>query len=451
MIAVRESLSARSSLPWLGLIVLACSSLKPPRAADAPRAPFEALIVAGGGDGATCFAHDAAAAEQALSTSSILRLGPDDRERLIAALAGTSEPLLAYYTGHGMTGRNGETIGASAWLLSGSEQATPIGSLLESARSPAWLVLLSASCYSAWTDVSKASVPTSIISTSSEVTYDEPTVPNPHMTRICSAPSTLGTVLAEALAGAADFDVDCLVTDDELARYVNQRTKDWRSQQRPRMHVSRNGVQALPVARAPNARCLAHLAGWRERASELGEPLRQAFFEQLDLAQGLAVKLPSMAARYYVTPSSSQELEQAARRHGLVPFPGTPAVARELAPIARFTKIFELTLEQGLLRAKELTTGEESTRPVSLASDLEAALPGCGAVESVQGSTLHVRFDGSPPAHTVSAREVRFRAGEGAPIPCGALVGNCFRVSVPADEQVYEGDPIDCSQQEDRR
>jgi len=442
---------AGNSLRWLGFVALACSSLKSPRAADAPRAPFQALIVAGGGDGATCFEHDAAAAEQALSTSSILRLGPDDRKQLTAALANTREPLLAYYAGHGMTGRNGETIGASAWLLGGRDQATPIGSLLESARSPAWLVLLSASCYSAWTDVSRASVPASIISTSAEVTYDEPTVPDPSRTRACSAPSTLGTLLAEALAGAADVDADCLVADEELARYVNQRTQDWPTTRRPSLHVSRNATQALPVARAPNARCLTHLARWRERASELQGPLRESFFEQLDLARGLTIKLPSSSARYYVTTSSSHELEQAAKRRGLAPFPATLAVARELAPVARFTKIFELTLQEGRLDAKELTTGEASTRPVSTPSELEAALPGCGTVESVQGSALHVRFDGSPPAHRVSARGVRFRAREGAPIPCGALVGNCFRVSVPAEQKVYEGDPIDCSPPEDER
>lgn len=424
-------------------VAVTCAALEALSCASRDRGPFVALA-ASGESRSLCFEQDADAAAEVLKTSTVLRFEADEQARFLEVFKEIRAPLFAYYAGHGTTGLRGETLGSSAWVF--AQGATPpiaMRSILSGVTAP-WIVILSASCFSAWTDVSRASVPASIISTSKDRTFEEPNAP---VGSTCSKPSALGGVIVAALAGAADANADCLIMDEELAEYVNRQTMSWPRERRPELRVSRNTSRPLPVARLSHVECERSFDRMLHYASSLGGNFGQALRAQIALARGESVALPVAAERYYVPVTApSPALEAAAARRGLRAFPGDLRAARAIARLASFTQLFELELLPNALRVTNPTTGETRLNPTHGERDLEQALPGCGTIEAVAGDTLYVRFDGAVPSRKVVARSFEFRADLTSPIPCsGRISGSCFRITAPPGKLAYQGDPIHCS------
>jgi hypothetical protein len=245
------------------------------------------------------------------------------------------------------------------------------------------------------------------------------------------------------------------VTDEELARKVNEKTRDWVL--KPSFRVTRNRPTQVPVAQvtADTRPCEATWRTMREYGKALGGDFGSALEQQVKLAKGESPALPIAARRFYVASSEPSALRAAASTRGLPRFPGTVEQARTLAKLVTFTRIVELDYQAPNLSVRDLGVDGDPGDLIPVDGSYAgfvAALPACGRVYDVDATAglLFLRFPDAVPTQVVRAREASVSLRTGQSIPCSDrssdVVGTCFRVPFDPKLRVYKSDSVECVQ-----
>ena len=415
-------------------------------------AKHTSYVVASGrnSDRPPCFEQDAHAVAEALGAnqSSILPLEtPKDFLQLRQRIADADSGLTVLLAAHGLP-EEMSILEGSGIPFNGDRQMLSALFRLPRKDIVPWMVVLADGCSSSWVDLRTAQVPSSLVSFSNQemVADCRPYPP------FCQRASDLAESVAAALEGAADSNKDCLVTDLELADYVNDKLRKCTpaNAEPAYLRVAWQANGHIPIARLPactndNEHNYTRI---EKIAQELGGDIEMNLRLQLAIIRGTRAPLPQTDSDYYVAAGTVPGLSEAARLLRLRPFPGNLETAEV---VARFsTSIGVYLVESSGDRYCTTRLPRSSVAPVcgtlTSVSDrdgLMSLLPSRAEVEDVFPSRnlFRARFMGRVTNGPFAAGRVWFDLRHAAATTC-KLHGQCFEIPFDPHVGVPVGTPI---------